>query len=499
MKQLLKGAALAALLVLPATAQEQPRARVAQGELVGTRERGANAFLNVPFGAAPVGDLRWKAPAPPPAWQGARDASKPGPACMQPDAKPLGPWSMEYLIGPPYSEDCLNLNVWTTAKPGGARAVVLFVPGGGFNAGGANVPVYNGANMAQSGIVVVTMNYRLTAAGFMTHPELTREAGHPGNYGLMDVIAALRWIKANIAGFGGDPAKVTVMGQSAGAGAINALLRSPEAAGLFRAAILNSGVRQRTALQTSAERESAGIEWATAKGATTLAQMRALPSSALVPTGNDFRFRPTIDGDVVPAANAPILHDVPVMTGWNLGEGATPQGKLLNQTVTRAEFAAWAGKGPEAEEMLALYPSGDDATAAMHAAGHESLVMGSVGWATARGGKNPLYFFDFEHVMPGAQALTHGSYHTSELPYVFDTLHMLPRPWTEADRKVAATMQAYFVNFIKTGDPNGAGLPRWQAFDAAKNDVMALGTLPGMRPITDPAKAAYFRRVNAIP
>ena len=125
--------------------------------------------------------------------------------------------------------------------------------------------------------------------------------------------------------------------------------------------------------------------------------------------------------------------------------------------------------------------------------------MNSLGWAGARGGRTPLYFFDFEHVMPGAQALTHGSYHTSELPYVFDTLHTLPRPWTDTDRKVAATMQAYFVNFIKTGDPNGGSLPRWQAFDAGKSDVMALGIAPGMRPVTAPAKAAYFRRVNANP
>jgi para-nitrobenzyl esterase len=500
MKQMLKGAALAALLAWPATAQEPPRARVAQGELSGTRERGVDAFLNVPFAAAPVSALRWKAAQTPPAWQGVRDASKLGPACLQGDAKPLGPWSMEYLASPPYSEDCLNLNVWTTAKPGAGQAVVLFVPGGGFNAGGGDVPIYNGANMARQGVVVVTMNYRLTAAGFLTHPELTREAGHSGNYGLTDVIAALSWIKANIAAFGGDPAKVTVMGQSAGAGAINALLRSPLAKDLFRAAILNSGMRLGTAWQPSAEREAAGVEWAQSKGATTLAQLRALPASALVPTDPaSFRFRPTADGHVVPSAKAPILHDVPVLTGWNLGEGALPPGKLMNQPVTRAEFESWANTqlGSDGKELLALYPSGDDARAAMHAAGHDSLIMNSQGWAAARGGRTPLYFFDFEHVMPGAQALTHGSYHTSELPYVFDTLHALPRPWTDTDHKVAATMQAYFVNFIKTGDPNGGNLPRWQAFDAAKSDVMTLGAAPGMRPAVDAAKAGFFRRVNA--
>ena len=245
--------------------------------------------------------------------------------------------------------------------------------------------------MAKAGIVVVTMNYRLTTAGFLSHPELTKEAGHSGNYGLTDVIAALTWIRENIQAFGGDPAKVTVMGQSAGAGAINALLSSPQAKGLFRAGILNSGVRAGTPLATSAEREQASTDWATAKGATTLAQLRALPASALVPTDRaSFSFRPMADGDVVPSASAPIIQDVPILTGWNLGEGSTPQGKLLNQPISRAEFEAWAGNGPEAKELLALYPSEDDATAAMHAAGHEGLLMGGVAWAMARGGRAPL-------------------------------------------------------------------------------------------------------------
>jgi len=497
MKQMVKGAALAALLALPVAAQEQPRTRVTQGELAGMRDRGVDAYLNVPFGAAPVGELRWKASTTPPAWNGVRDAGKFGPSCMQPDGKTMGPWSIEYFALPPYSEDCLTLNVWTTASSGAGQAVLLFVPGGGFNSGGGGVPIYNGANLARQGIVAVTMNYRLTAAGFLTHPELTKEAGHSGNYGLTDVIAALTWIRDNIAAFGGDPAKVTVMGQSAGASAIHALLRSPQAARLFRAAILNSGVRARASLATSTEREQASTEWATAKGATSLAQLRALPAAALVPTDRTaFSFRPTADGHVVPSANAPIVIDVPILTGWNLGEGATPQGKLLNQPVSRAEFEAWAGSGPEAKELLALYPSGGDASAAMHAAGHEGLVMSSLAWAAARGGKTPVYLYDFERVTPGAQALTYGSYHSSELPYVFDTLHTLDRPWTNADRKVAATMQAYWVNFIKTGDPNGGGLPRWQAFDASRNNVMALGIAPGMRAVTDPAKAAYFRRIN---
>jgi para-nitrobenzyl esterase len=495
MRLVLKGVALAALLVLPAIAQDQPRARVAQGELAGFRDRGADVFLNIPFGTAPVGALRWKAPAPPPAWKGVRDAAKFGPACMQSDAQPQAPWSIEYFVAGPYSEDCLSLNVWTTAKPGAGQAVALFVPGGGFNQGGGGVPIYNGANMAKAGIIFVTMNYRLSAAGFLTHHALTAEAGHSGNYGLTDVIAALIWIRENIVAFGGDPAKVTVMGQSAGAGAINALLRSPQAKGLFRAAIVDSGVRVGPPLPTSAEREAAATEWAASKGATNLAQLRALPVQTLAWTRGTPRFAPTTDGHVVPAG--PVVSDVPILTGWNKGEGATLPGKLLTSPVSRAEFEAWANSqmAADAKDFLALYPSGEDARTTSHMAGHDALMMGTASWAAARTARAPVYLFDFEHVMPGAEAEGYGSYHSSELPYVFDTLHTLNRPWTDNDRKVSSILQAYWVNFIKTGDPNGGSLPRWAPFDRARNDAMALGLTSGMRAITD--KADFFRRANA--
>jgi para-nitrobenzyl esterase len=416
---------------------------------------------------------------------------------MQRDAQPAGPWSIEHMVVGPYNEDCLSLNVWTTAKPGAGQAVALFIPGGGFNQGGGGVPIYNGANMAKAGIIFVTMNYRQSMAGFLTHPALTAEAGHSGNYGLTDVIAALTWIRENIAAFGGDPAKVTVMGQSAGAAAINALLRSPQAKGLFRAAILNSGVRVGPPLPTSAEREAASVEWATAKGAANLTQLRTLPAQTLIWTNGTARFAPTIDGLVVP--NGSVINDVPILTGWNKGEGTTLPGKLLNSPVTRAEFESWATgqMGADAKAFLALYPSDEDARTTSHAAGHDLLVMGTASWAATRTARAPVYLFDFEHVMPGAEAERYGSYHTSELPYVFDTLHTLNRPWTENDRKVSSILQAYWVNFIKTGDPNGGTLPRWSTFDRSRNDAMALGLEPGMRAITDPAKAAFFRRANA--
>lgn len=497
MRVMLKAVAFAALLGMPAIAQDQPHVRVAQGELAGFRDRGADVFLNIPFGAAPVGALRWKPPAPPPAWTGPRDATKFGPACMQRDAQPSGPWSIEYFVAGPYSEDCLSLNVWTTAKPGAGQAVALFIPGGGFNQGGGGVPIYNGANMAKMGIVFVTMNYRQSMAGFLTHPALTAETGHSGNYGLTDVIAALVWIRENIAAFGGDPAKVTVMGQSAGAAAINALLRSPQAKGLFRAAIMDSGVRVGPPLAASAEREAASVEWAHSKGAANLTQLRALPSQTLAWTNGTPRFAPTMDGYVVP--DGPVVNDVPILTGWNKGEGATLPGKLLSSAVTRVEFENWATgqMGADAKAFLALYPSEEDARTTSHVAGHDALMMGTASWAATRTARAPVYLFDFEQVMPGAEAEGYGSYHSSELPYVLGTLHTLNRPWTDNDRKVSAILQTYWVNFIKTGDPNGSALPRWTPFDRSCNDTMALNLESGMRPITESAKAEFFRRANA--
>ena len=492
------GGSLAILAGMVSMAWAQT-AHVAQGDLTGFSDHGADAYLNIPYGAPATGDLRWNAPGKPAAWTQPRDATKFGPACMQQDAKPQGPWSIEFFVGGPYSEDCLNLNVWTTAKPGEARAVALFIPGGGFNQGGGGVPVYNGAGMAKAGVVFVTMNYRLSAAGFMANAELaTERGGTSGNYGLMDILGALHWIHDNIAAFGGDPAKVTVMGQSAGAAAINALLHSPFAAGLFRGAIIDSGVRAGNTVAANADREKMSMDWAKTKNAETLKQLRALSSADLVPApGNTFRFGPSVDGMVIPDMSGPIMN-VPVLTGWNAGEGAAPQGKLLSTPVSRADFTAAAGTmaGADAPALLALYPSGDDATAAMHAAGHDAVMMSGAAWIAARGASAPAYYYDFEHVMPGATAADYGSYHSSELPYVFGTLDILRRPTTDTDRKVADVMQAYWVNFIKTGNPNGGALPQWAAFDPAQNNVMALGAAPHMRAITDAAKAKAFAASN---
>jgi para-nitrobenzyl esterase len=493
----------AVLLLTPVLAQEPPQVHLAQGDLVGVRDHGADAFLDIPFAAPPTGDLRWKPPAPPLPWKGVRDASHFGPSCMQVQPYPGGPWSAEFFIPPPYSEDCLSLNVWTAG--GAGKAVLLFIPGGGFNQGGGAISIYNGAAMARAGIVAVTMNYRLTAAGFLAHPELTAQSPHhaSGNEALLDMVAALQWIRDNIALFGGDPAKVTVMGQSAGAAAIGELLYSPLAKGLFRGAIIDSGVSLSAPLPDLAAGEKTGLAWAAAHDAATPDQMRALPATAMLPAKDSpLHFGSIIDGYVLPGpihvAGPPVI-DVPILTGWNGGEGAAPPGGTLTTPVSRAEFEALGNKflGSEAQDLLALYPSGPDASVAMHMGGHDMVMMSGARWAAARARNThaPLYYYDFEHVMPGYTAANYGSFHSSELPYVFGTLDALAgRVWTPKDRDVSAILQGYWINFIKTGDPNGGALPAWTAFDPAQDNVMALGATPHIRPVTTPARAALFTR-----
>jgi para-nitrobenzyl esterase len=492
-----KGAALALLLgagiAMAQTAA--PQVRIAQGTLQGVRDNGSNSFRNIPFAAPPVGALRFAPPAAPIAWSGVRDAGKFGPSCMQQHVRGNGPFSDEYFATPPFSEDCLVLNVWTTG--GSGKAVLLYIPGGASVQGGGNLAVYNGASMARADIVAVTMNYRLGAAGFLSYPGLPTDANGRGNYALHDIVAALRWIRTNISAFGGDPAKVTIMGQSAGAGAILALLNWPEARDLFRGAIVNSGVRDGSmgSAMPAAAALRAGQAWAESRGASDVASLRALPAEALVPRSSDPRMLP----GVIPQASlaVPSVVDVPLLTGWNSGEGAGsgPQPNLTAATYPQ-RLAALAPNAAAA--LAAAYPAGPDAVAALRKAGHDATMLGGASWVKGRLSvtKSPVYYFDFEHVMPGYTAANWGAHHSSELPYIFGTLEALAgRPLTPVDRQVSQVMQAYFANFIKTGNPNGNGLAPWRPFNPAANDVMGLSLTPGMRPIASPERLGAWRSI----
>jgi para-nitrobenzyl esterase len=501
---------------------EPPTLATAQGRLAGTSMDGVTAYLGVPYAQPPVGDLRWRSPQPPKAWKGVRQAVKFGPACVQAKNPENGPWDNHWHPEPPFVEDCLTLNVWTPAKSVGGRLPVAFwIYGGGLIQGGSSSDTYNGAEFAKQGVVVVTVNYRVGVPGYFAHAELSKEsADHvSGNYGFQDVVAALHWVQANIGAFGGDPAKVTVVGQSAGGRTVHILLSSPRARGLFRGAIAESSIpgvmpTARDGDRTLAEMEAAGEAYGKAKDAPTLAKLRQLPADALaVPNGGvlaaaevsgaSYPVGFTVDGVWLPKQTsasideAPVV-DVPVLIGHNKDEGdiRIP----LTQKVPVAEFDRRVKGiyGDQARELEALYPlQGDDASKAQQTAGHDRVMFGVQRWAMKRTQRasNPVFMYNFGHVLPGYTAKDWGSFHTSEVPYWMRTLNVLGRPLTADDRKVSDQLSAYWLNFIRTGNPNGAGLPTWRPVTPGKSEVMELDVVPHMRPMTDSPKIeAFFQR-----
>jgi len=470
--------------------------RTTGGELAaGPVREGVTAFKGVPFAAPPVGALRWREPQPASSWAGVRPADQFAASCMQPTITEIMPWTREFFAPPPFSEDCLYLNVWSgAAAPSERRPVMVWLHGGGLNQGGTNLPLYDGTDLARKGVVVVSVNYRVGPFGFLAHPELTAESpnGASGNYGFLDQLAALKWVNENIAAFGGDPANVTVFGQSAGARSVTALMLSPRARGLFHRAIAQSGVQLDGAAATRAEAEARGVAFAQAAGARSLAELRALPAAAIQAVPN-FRQGLIVDGWLVPKAPRTLLQegalaDLPLLTGYNTAEGSGE----LDAPADPARYEADVRRvhGPRADAYLALYPGGDHAAASTIAGGHDRLMVSSMAWLQARSAnaRTPAYFYDYDHVLPGPRAAKYGAFHSAELAYVFGTLDALDRPLGPADARVAAQVQAYWVNFARTGDPNGAGLPQWPAFDPARPQVMQIGDHTGPRAVAEPAK-----------
>lgn len=496
---------LSALIVSAALAPMAGPVRVEQGLLSGApgTDPSVMVYKGVPFAAPPVGELRWRAPRPAAAWEGVRKADQFGPNCTQVMRDGLGPWTTEYQAKGPVSEDCLYLNIWTAAKKATEkRPVLVYIHGGAFTDGSGNVPVYNGEGLAKKGVVVVTINYRVGVLGFMAHPELTKESEHKasGNYGLLDQVAALEWVKKNIAAFGGDPARVTIGGQSAGASSVHLLMASPLAKGLFIRAMPQSGSSARQGGgQPLANAEQAGVKYAESKGAKTLAELRALTPEQILAGGT--RFFPTVDGWFLPKSADEIVAagegtDVPALTGWCADEGSFNEdyGK-----VPAAEFRKRLAQqaGDQAEEIIKLYPIGTDAEAAesQKAIMRDRNLVGMYLWAANRKSKTYTYLLTRE--TPGPTQERYLAFHSSELPFVFNNLRLSDRPWTEADRKLAEIMSSYWANFIATGDPNGKGLPKWPAFTAEPAQTMELGGKTGPRPVASPEKLALWKKAMA--
>lgn len=522
MRTLVIAAILASIAAAPGRQLTPQPVRIAGGQVTGVpgRDPSITVFKGLPFAAPPVGDLRWRAPRPVVAWTGVRKADAFAANCMQTIVEEKKPWTYEFMAHGPVSEDCLFLNVWTAAKaPSEKRPVYVYVHGGANTEGSGSVPAYDGEGLARKGIVVVTVNYRLGVLGFLTHPELAKESEThaSGNYALLDLVAALRWVHDHIAAFGGDPANVTLGGQSAGASNTHALTASPLAKGLFHRAIAESGSNVNTGGggRTLAEQEALGVRFAEAKGARTLAELRALSWEQLarpVPStaasgAPPIRFGVVVDGHVLRAPGRDVFasgeqNDVPTLTGLNKHEnGATP-----HPDVTAEAFQKQARQrfGDLAAEFLALYPAStdDEARRSQNESSWDQARVSMALWARQRAAtaKTPAFTYFWDHPLPGPDVDKYGAFHTSEVPYVMSSLAMSTRPFTDADRRIADTLSSYWANFIKTGDPNGPGLPSWPDVAKAAAMTMEVGDTNAPVPIAStPARQAFFERFLTRP
>ena len=485
------------LLALPLAAADQ--VTTDKGAVEGTASADhprIHIFKGIPYAAPPVGALRWKAPQPAASWTGVRKAVEFGARCMQGHI-----YNDMIFRDPGPSEDCLYLNVWTPAAPAQEKLpVMVWIYGGGYSAGAASEPRQDGENLARKGVVVVSMNYRLGVFGFFVHPELAKESGHgsSGNYGLMDQTAALRWVHANIAAFGGDPGNVTIFGESAGSFSVSAQMASPLAQGLFQRAIGESGAFFSTTLDLKplAKAEADDGKFAEAVGAPTLEALRAKPAdellkAALKQGGGGVRFAPDIDGWFFPETAYAIYaagkqSHVPLLAGWNADEGSA-RAIFKSDPPTAANFAKRAKElyGDKTDAFLKLYPAASDEQAqrsAQDLAGDQFIAFSTWKWLEmqAATGKSPEYRYEFDQAPPApAGSVARGAYHSAEIEFVFGVLASKDLPWRPEDFKLSELMSTYWSNFAKTGDPNGPGLPKWPVYGAADGyQVMHLSATP---------------------
>ena len=499
------------------------RVTITNGTLEGIIEKsGIRAFKGIPFAAPPVGELRWKEPQPVKNWQGVRKADKFGPMAMQ--RAVFGDMNFR---SDGMSEDCLYLNVWTPAKSNKEKLPVLvYFYGGGFMAGDGSEPRYDGENMAQKGIVALTVNYRLGVFGFMAHPELTKESGKnaSGNYGLLDQSAALRWVQQNIAAFGGDPKKVTIAGESAGSSSVCAQMASPLSKDLISAAIGESGsLLSLLPATTLAQAEEAGVNFAKIAGAASLPDLRAMPAEKLLEaTANPEspRFRPIVDGYFLPKSAMAIFQageqaKVPLLAGWN-SEEMNYRSILGEEAPTPENYQKAVEKlfGEHAEKVLKLYPASTQQEVMQSAtalAGDRFTGYSTWKWIDvhSKTSGKPVYRYYYTRPRPpmtpemgdaapglaggvvrgtDAEAMkvppAQGAVHSAEIEYAMGNLATNKvYAWAPEDYKVSQLMQEYFANFIKLKNPNGKNLPDWPAVSGDKpTQIMHIDVKSGAQP-----------------
>ena len=499
------GAGLARAQIVEAPIPEDPvmiDSGAVSGKILASAVR---AYFGIPFAAAPTGDLRWREPQPVLAWKGVYHADRMAPECIQ----VLRRHNLNHYFGEEAtSEDCLYLNIWASpeAKPGAKLPVFVYIYGGGFTLGSSGMGMYGGENVARKGVVFVSFNYRLGALGYMAHPELTTESPHhaSGAYGFLDQIAALQWIQRNVDKFGGDPGNVTVSGQSAGSMSVSMLEASPLARGLFRrgfAMSLNL-FDNRFQFPSLAEAEKTGLDIQKALGAGSLAEMRLVSADRILALQKDCQLgcagtvavSPDIDGYFRPASVPSIFaagkqNDVPTVSGFTRDESSNE----LRTASTLEAYVAAAHKlyGDKADAFLKLYPASSDAEAkamGLTAAREGQAEAGTRNWALAQRatGKAPFYMYMFSRVHPFTEGVIFfdnpkaiGAYHTSDVPYWFQTQDAMnkfreTRSWTAFDRDLSERMMDCLIAFARTGNPATEATP-WPAWTAAAENYLEFG------------------------
>jgi para-nitrobenzyl esterase len=479
--------------MLVATACAAVPVKIANGLIAGEERDGVRGYKGIPFAAPPVGDLRWKPPQPVKPWDGVRDGTKFGAICPQP--KSILGTKQEQA-----SEDCLFLNVWTAATNADAKLPVMaWIHGGGCTTGAGSQPSYDGTTFAKAGVVLVTINYRLGPFGYLAHPLLSKEAPHnvSGNYGHLDQIAALQWVQQNIAAFGGDPACVTIFGESAGAMSVCRLMVSPQAKGLFHRAIAQSGgavgrnrhLRERQSLLTPMETEGERLaqKLGCDKAENPLAALRAKSADEILAAANPaqglygkgMKYGPIVDGWTIPADPGDLFeqgqqHDLPFLMGSNADEGRLFLRQIPVQNANAYTLMVRALAGRHAEEALRLLPCESNDVKAAFARFSTVTAFVAPARMLARAmeqKKSPAFLYHFTRVSSNAKLLGLGATHGAEIAYVFGT----QRAPAAKDRELGNTMRACWIQFAKTGNPNGAGLPQWPAYKAATDEHLEFG------------------------
>ncbi len=524
LKHFVAPALVSALFAFSAAAQsaDSLHIKTERGEIQGklSDDGQARVFLGIPYAAPPMGALRWRPPQPAAKWKGVLQTQNFGNHCMQGQV-----FADMIFHDPGPSEDCLTVNVWAPKAEAGAKLpVMVWIYGGGFAGGSASEARQDGEVFARKGVVLVSMNYRLGIFGFFANSALAAESPQhaAGNYGLMDQAAALQWVKRNVAGFGGDPNNITVFGESAGSFSVSAQMASPMAKDTLAHAIGESGAAFSRSLpfpSLDVAEQKGDAFGRDVLGKTSLAELRAIPAEELLKAveaqhgPGAVRFGPDVDGYFLPAPIPTIFAEgkqahIPLLAGWNRDEGGGAVAGM-KQPLTLDSYRATAQKtyGPQADEFLRVYPATTDAEAVRSMtdyAGDQFIAASTWEWlqAQVKTGDAPVYRYEFDRPSPGDMfhPSSSGAFHSDEIEYVFGMLDSRKAaPWKPEDYKLSELMQSYWINFAKTGNPNGPGLPEWPAYNAGDQwQVMHLDATPEAKPETTRDRYLFLRSAKPV-